>query len=100
MHQFVHRQVDRLLAALGEAQAGCLQQMATPDTVATPEVDQALGPAGIGFAQALDVAERRGVGAGIEVGKGGVVTQTHTQGKLDRCHAVLGGSPGPLLDCP
>ncbi|MNP46782.1 hypothetical protein D3C76_1408040 [compost metagenome] len=100
MHQFVHRQVDRLLAALREAQTGCLQQVATADTLSTPEVDQALGPAGVGFAQAFDIAEGRGVGPGIEVGKGGVVTQTHTQGKLDRCHAVLGGSPGPLLDCP
>ena len=89
-----------LLVALLEPQASGLEQVTASRPLATPEVDQAFGPAGIGLAQALDIAKSRGIGAGIEVGEGGVVTQTHTQGKLDRCHAVLGGSSGPLLDCP
>ena len=80
------RQIDRRLATLLETQAGRLQQMAAPDTVGAPQIDQALRPAGIGFAQALDIAERRSIGARVEVGKGGVVAQADAQGKLDGFH--------------
>lgn len=43
-------QVDGWLAALLEAVGGGLQQMATANTLLAPQVDKALGPAGVGFA--------------------------------------------------
>ena len=70
--------IDRLLAALLEAQAGRLQQMRTPYAVLAPQIDQAFSPPGVGFAEPLDIAECSGIGAWVVVDKGGVITQTHT----------------------
>ncbi|MCY1381961.1 hypothetical protein D9M69_699310 [compost metagenome] len=74
--------------------------MTAPHSRTAPEVDQALRPAGLGFAQTLDIAERRGIGAGIVVGKGGVITQTHAQGQLNGSHAGLIGSSDALGGSP
>ena len=86
-HHFAQRQVEGRFAMLLEAQAGGLQQVAAPDTVVTPQVDEALRPTGVGVAQTLDIAEGRRIRAGVVVGEGGVISQTHTQGKLDWFHA-------------
>ncbi len=100
LRQFRQRQVDRLLAPLFEAQAGRLLQVAATDALPTPEVDQAFGPTGIGLAEALDIAECRGVGAGVVVGKGRVVTQADAEGKLNGFHAESLGSSEPLPVSP
>ena len=42
---------------------------------------------GIRLAQTLDITESRRVGAGVIVGEGGVITQTHPQRELDWFHA-------------
>ena len=94
------RQIDRRLATLLETQAGRLQQVAAAHAVTTPEVDQTLGPAGIGLAQALDIAEGRRVGTGVVVGEGGVVAQAHAKGQLDWFHALDGGSCESPEDSP
>ncbi|MNW70712.1 hypothetical protein D3C74_501370 [compost metagenome] len=52
--------------------------MRAPYPMLAPEVNQAFGPPGVGFAQPLDIAECSGIGAWVVVDKGGVVTQTHT----------------------
>ena len=91
LHQIGHRQVDGSLFELLETQAGRLQQVAAADAVVSPEVDEAFRPASLGFAQTLDISQCRGIGTGIVVGEGGVVAQTHTEGKLNRFHARLGG---------
>ncbi|MCY1367557.1 hypothetical protein D9M69_544990 [compost metagenome] len=78
IEQLGQRQIHRRLAQLLEAQAGGLQQVRTPYPVLAPKVDQAFGPAGVGFAQPLDIAECSGIGAWVVIDKGSVITQTHT----------------------
>ena len=87
IHQLSQGQVNRRLAHLLETQARGLQQVGTPYAVLAPQIDQAFGPPGVGFAEPLDIAECSGIGAWVVVDKGGVVTQTHTQGQLNRFHA-------------
>ncbi|MNN87431.1 hypothetical protein D3C81_2049850 [compost metagenome] len=60
--------------------------MTAPDTLGAPQVDQVLRPAGIRLAHALDVTQRGRVGPGVEIGEGGVITQTHPQRQLDGFH--------------
>ena len=95
LHHFAERQIHHRFATLLKTQAGRLQQVAAPDAFGAPQVDQAFRPAGVGLAQALDIAQGRGIGAGVVIGEGGVITQTHPQGKLDGFH--VGGSWEPLL---
>lgn len=71
-------QIHCRFAQLFETQAGRLQQMRTPYPVLAPEINQAFGPAGVGFAEPLDIAECSGIGAWVVIDKGSVVTQTHT----------------------
>jgi anti-sigma regulatory factor (Ser/Thr protein kinase) len=78
IQQLRQRQVHRRLAQLLEPQASGLQQVRTPYPVLAPQIDQTLGPAGVGFAKPLDIAECSGIGAWVVVDEGGVVTQTHT----------------------
>ena len=52
--------------------------MRAPYPVLAPQIDQALGPAGVGFAESLDIAECSGIGAWVVIYEGGVITQTHT----------------------
>ena len=88
------RQVDSQFATLFNPQAGGLQQMAAPDSSLPPEVDQLIGPTGRRRTEPLDITQRRGVGAGIEVGEGGIVAQTDAERQLDGFHGWLGGSAG------
>ncbi|MCY1446303.1 hypothetical protein D9M71_628590 [compost metagenome] len=50
IEQLCQWQVDSGLAALLEAVGGGLQQVGTANTLLAPQVDKALGPAGVGFA--------------------------------------------------
>ncbi|MCY1180349.1 hypothetical protein D9M73_207870 [compost metagenome] len=50
IEQLRQRQVDSRLATLLEAMGGGLQQVGTANTLLAPQVDKALGPAGVGFA--------------------------------------------------
>src|SRR3546814_11389261 len=63
-------QIHRRLAQLLEPQARGLQQMRTPYPVLAPQINQALGPAGVGFAKPPDIAECSGIGAWVVVDKG------------------------------
>ncbi|MNN30312.1 hypothetical protein D3C81_1439570 [compost metagenome] len=96
LHQIRHRQVHRRLADLLQTQAGCLQQMTAADAFGAPEVDQTLRPAGLWFAQTLDIAQRRGIGAGVVVGERRVIAQTYAERKLHRYHAGPGVSSSSL----
>nr|BFE95006.1 hypothetical protein GCM10020185_55420 [Pseudomonas brassicacearum subsp. brassicacearum] len=78
IEQLGQRQVHRRFAQLLEPQARGLQQMRAPYPVLAPQIDQAFGPAGVGFAKPLDIAECSGIGAWVVIDKGGVITQTHT----------------------
>jgi hypothetical protein len=87
INHFGQRQVNRRFAHLLETQTRGLQQMGAPHAILAPQINEAFGPARLGFAQPLDVAECRSIGAGIVIDEGGVITQTHTQGQLNRFHA-------------
>jgi len=50
VEQLRQRQVDSGLATLLEAMGGGLQQVGTANTLLAPQVDKALGPAGVGLA--------------------------------------------------
>ncbi|MNC52747.1 hypothetical protein D3C75_1021140 [compost metagenome] len=50
VEQLRQRQVYGGFTQLLETQAGGLQQVGTPDALLAPEIDQAFGPAGVGFA--------------------------------------------------
>ena len=72
--------------------------MAATHALAAPQVNQAFRPTGFRLAQPLDIAEGRRVGAGVVVGEGGVITQTHPQRQLDRDHNGRGDFAKPPQD--